>query len=328
VSDLERRYLRLVRVCYPARYFRERGTELAGTYLELAAPRRRWPSPADVVDVAGGGLRQRVRAAGATAIGSGVRLAATLALLMTTTLAGGLTLVEAAPRSLGLGFGVWVAWLLVAVVHVGKPGRWTRIATGIALALTVAVVPLAGVTGVFRPPLFVLLPQATLGLVVLGLPGRLPVWQRLTPIAGAAALLPAAASLLSEDGHPVTIYYAGAIGQALTVAGLLLLLIAALLATGLAVGRDFRGVWAVLVLLGPIGMLSLHSLAGDLAVRLYGGGPAPTWGTLLASAIAVAVVAVALALLTLLVHARLAATRGVVERCEACGAPKVWSPRG
>lgn len=299
MSDLERRYLRLIRLCYPARYRRERGTEIAGTYLALAAPERRWPSAADVVDLAGGGLRERVRAAGATGIGPGVQLAATLALLMTTTLAGGLTVVEAAQRSPGLGLGVGVAWLLVAAVHAVKPGRWTRAATAVALALTVAVVPLTVVTGLFRPPLFVLLPQATLGLVVLGLPAQLPVLLRLLPVVGAVALLPAAAGLLSEGGGLVTFYYARAIGQALPAAGMLLLLIAVLLAVVLALGRDSRGVWALLVLLGPIGMLSLHSLAEDLAVQLYGGGPNATWETMFVAAVAVAVAAPTLVMLAL-----------------------------
>jgi hypothetical protein len=38
MSDLERRYRRLVRICYPAGYRDVRGTEIVGTYLALASP--------------------------------------------------------------------------------------------------------------------------------------------------------------------------------------------------------------------------------------------------------------------------------------------------
>ncbi|MEU4427969.1 hypothetical protein AB0F81_45725, partial [Actinoplanes sp. NPDC024001] len=61
MSDLERRYRRLVRIFYPAGYRAERGTEIVGTYLALASPDRRWPSAADAGDLAAGGLRQRLR---------------------------------------------------------------------------------------------------------------------------------------------------------------------------------------------------------------------------------------------------------------------------
>jgi hypothetical protein len=233
---------------------------------------------------------ERLRAAGATGIGPGVRLAATPALLTATALAGGWTIVEASARPISPGLGVWVAWLIVPLAHLVAPGRWTRLATGVALALTVAVVPLAAVLGTFRPALYALLPQAALGLVVLGLPDRPPIWLRLTPPAGAAALLPVVAALQHDDGGLVSTYYGWAAGRALLVTGMILLLVALLLAAGLATRHDFRGAWALLVLLGPIGMLSLHAMAEELAVRLYGGGPNATWTTLLASAVAVAVV--------------------------------------
>ena len=44
----------------------ERGTEIVGTYLALSTPDRRWPSAADVTDLAGG-VRQRLRLAGTSA---------------------------------------------------------------------------------------------------------------------------------------------------------------------------------------------------------------------------------------------------------------------
>ena len=54
MRDLERRYSRALRLFYPADYRRRRGAELTGTYLELAASDQRWPSMADVTDLAVG----------------------------------------------------------------------------------------------------------------------------------------------------------------------------------------------------------------------------------------------------------------------------------
>lgn len=319
MSDLERRYLRLVRIFYPAGYRDERGTEIVGTYLALSSPGRRWPSAADVTDLAGGGLRQRLRAVGATGLGPGLQLAAILALSTATALAGGWSMLEFNPwttawfgfeqhgTSVSLGVGVWAAWLLAAVVHVVAPGRWTHLAIGLALVLTVAVVPLAAVVDQFRPPLFVLLAQACLGLVALGVPGRLPVWLRLLPLAGAAAALPVVATLAYNGGDVFLGYYGWPAGQVLPGAGLALLLVTLLIGVGLAARNDLRGVWALLVLLAPIGMLWLHPLAEELAVSLYGGGPNADWTTLATAAIVVsAAAAVIVASAALMARRRIA----------------------
>jgi hypothetical protein len=103
VSSLERRYLRLVRLFYPAGYRDERGTEIVGTYLALSSPDRHWPSTADVRDLAGGGLRQRLRAAGATGLGQGLQVAAPLALSTATALAGLGVVALGVPHRLSLG---------------------------------------------------------------------------------------------------------------------------------------------------------------------------------------------------------------------------------
>ena len=333
MNDLERRYRRLLKLCYPVGYRNERGTEIVDTYLALAAPDRRWPSAADVLDLAGGGLRQRLRSVGAAGIGAGSRLAATLALVTTTALAGGWAVLESNPATLAwfgfsldrplvsLGVGVWGAWLLAAVVQVLAPGRWTRLAIGLALVLTVAAVPLAAVTGLYRPPLFVLLPQACLGLIALGAPGGVPGWLRLLPLAGAAAAAPTAATFYYDDGNIFAGYYGGPATQVLPVAGVTLLSVTLLIAVGLALRNDFRGAWALLVLLGPIGMLTLYPLAGEIAVARYGGGPNATWTTLAAAAVMVAVAAVALVALTLIIWRRATSARATVERCAACGSP-------
>ena len=299
MSDLARRYLRWVRICYPAGYRDERGTEIVDTYLALSSPDRRWPSAVDVIDVAGGGLRQRLRAVGATGIGPGLRLAATPALTIATTLAGGWAVLELNPwttawfgfaqhgTSVSPGVGVWVAWLLAAVVHVVAPGRSTRLAIALALVLTVAVVPLAAVVEQSRPPLFVLLAQACLGLVGLGVPGRLPVWLRLLPLTGAAAAVPVAGAYAYTTRDGSHGYFGWPAGEVLPGAGMALLLVTLLVGAVLAARNDFRGAWALLVLLGPIGMLWLHPLAEELAVSLYGGGPNADRTTLAASAIVV-----------------------------------------
>lgn len=65
MSDPERRYRWLLHT-YPAVYHQTRGAEIAGAYLDLAGPDRRWQSPADVADVLAGGARERLQAAGAT----------------------------------------------------------------------------------------------------------------------------------------------------------------------------------------------------------------------------------------------------------------------
>ncbi|MFJ6197972.1 hypothetical protein [Micromonospora sp. NPDC092111] len=331
MSDLERRYLRLVRIFYPAGYRSERGTEIVGTYLALSSPDRRWPSVADVTDVAGGGLRQRLRAIGATGIDPGVRLAATLALLTATALAGGWAMLELNPwttawfgfeqhgTSVSLGLGVWAAWLLAAVVHVVASGRWTRLAIGFALVLTVAVVPLAAVVDRSRPPLFVLLAQVCLGFVALGVPGQPPGWLRLLPVAGAAAALPVAATFARNGGDVLLGYYGWPAGQVLPGAGMALFLVTLLVGVGLAARNDLRGAWALLVLLCPIGMLWLHPLAEELAVSVYGGGPNADWTTLATAAIIVAVAAAIVMAAVLMVQRRVAFTHAAVERCTACG---------
>ncbi|WP_410809267.1 hypothetical protein [Micromonospora sp. 067-2] len=328
MSDLERRYLRLVRIFYPAGYRDERGTEIVGTYLALSSPDRRWPSAADVTDVAGGGLRQRLRAADATGIGPGVRLAATLALLTATALAGGWAMLELNPwktawfgfeqhgTSVSLGIGVWAAWLLAAAVHVVAPGRRTRLAIGLALVLTVAVVPLAAVVDRSRPPLFVLLAQACLGLVALGVAAQPPVWSRLLPLAAAAAALPVAVAFARHGDNG---YYGWPAGQVLPGAGMALLLVTLLGGVGLAARNDLRGAWALLVLLCPIGMLWLHPLAEELAASLYGGGPNADWTTLATAAIIVVIAALIVMSAVLMVQRRAAVTHATVVRCTACG---------
>lgn len=311
MTDLERRYLRLLRA-YPAEYRRSRGAEIVGTYLDLAAPGRRWPSLADAADLLRGGLRQRARAAGATDLMPGVRLAAAVALLTASTLAGMWTVLELRPAPPGfgepsvgpfvsLGMVTWVGWLLAAAAQALTPGRWHRRAVAVALLLTVALVPAAALTGLPRPPLFVLVPQVGLGLVALGASRDRPVSLRVTPLVAAVAGLVFAVSS-AWDSFAWTYRSDSAVMlQSVAVA---MLVVAVLLAIGLALRGDHRGGWASLILLTPVGLLALQPLAG--AADGVPAAFAPSWTALAATAILVGLIGPALLPVALAARARLA----------------------
>jgi hypothetical protein len=322
MRDLERRYSRALRLFYPAEYRRQRGTELTGTYLELAARDQRWPSMADVTDLAVGGMRERVRGTG---LPDGFRLAGTLALLTTTALAAGWTALELRPYDgprfgpyLTLSVGMWAVWLLAAAVQVAAPGRPARLAIAGAVLATIAVIPLAPLTGNFRPPLILLLPQVALGLVALGGADQRSLWIRLAPFAAAAAAVPAVFNLLPGDGPFV--YYGWTAAEIQPAVGIGLLVVTLLLGVGLAMRRDFRGGWAVVVLSGPIGLLSVHILAGALDGSLHH-APSPTWASSAMVAIAVAMMWPALLALAITVRGRRVVPTRSDDRCAACGAP-------
>ncbi|MFG2007689.1 hypothetical protein ACGFNF_01260 [Micromonospora sp. NPDC048868] len=329
MSELERRYHRLLRA-YPAEYRRARGAEIVGTYLDLAGPGRRWPSPADAADLVRGGVRQRLRAAGAADLIPGVRLAAVLAFLTATALAGvwsGLELhppmaqwgVPHAGPFVSLGIGVWAAWLLAAAVHAAAPGRWTRRAVSLALLLTVAVIPVAALAGLPRPPLFVLLPQVGLGLVALALPERLPALIRTAPLLAVAVAGLTSVNLLPRYDSYVS-YHGWTASGILPGAAVTLLVVVLLLGAGLALRADPRGGWALLVLLTPVGLLFLQPLAGALDGNMRG-APTPGWDALAATAVLVGVAGPALLPLALALRKRLRGPGpvGTGDRCPSCG---------
>ncbi|MEV4657738.1 hypothetical protein [Micromonospora sp. NPDC049301] len=311
MTDLERRYLWLL-LAYPADYRRSRGAEIVGTYLDLAAPDRRWPSPADAVDVLRGGLRQRVRVTGAADLVPGVRLAAALALVAATSLAGVWMVLELRPAPAGfgeptagpfvsLGIVAWTGWLLAAVVHALTPGRWSRRAVAVALLLTVALVPAAALTGLPRPPLFVLLPQIGLGLVALGASDGLPATLRAVPLLAASGTGLMGTTLLSPSVFASS-YHTWTVVPILPSAAVAVLAVAVLLGAGLALRSDLRGGWAVLILLTPVGLLALHPLAG--ALDSVPATVVPSWAALAATAVLVALVGPALLPLALAMRSR------------------------
>ncbi|MGC4764365.1 hypothetical protein ACLQ20_16045 [Micromonospora sp. DT46] len=329
MSGLERRYHRLLRA-YPAEYRRARGAEIVGTYLDLSGPGRRWPSPADAADLVRGGLRQRLRAAGAAGLIPGVRLAAVLAFLTATALAGTWSVLELRPPPaewgtptagpfVSIGVAVWLGWLLAAVAHAAAPARWARRVIAVAVLLTLAVMPAAALADLPRPPLLVLVPQLGLGLVALALPDRLPAPVRSLPLlaAGAAAL---AQTNLQPPVDFVATSYQWVGSQVLPWTAAAMLAVVSLLGTWWAARADPRGGWALLVLLTPLGLLSLHILAGA-ADGLLHGAPRPGWAALAATAVVVALVGPALLPLAIALRgrARGAGPLGADARCPTCG---------
>jgi hypothetical protein len=314
VIVLERRYARWAALFYPAGYRRERRSELVDTYLELATPGRRRPSVADVADLAAGGLRQHLRAV--SGLEPGLRLAGVLALMMTTAFATGWAVFDAFDPTppwispvgpfLSLGVVAWAVWVLVAAVWVAVPGRWSRWATGVAMLVTAGSVPAAAVTGLHRPPLFVLLPQLVLGVVTLGAGRQRSWWMRLLPIAGSAVSVPLAVLALPGPGFHYD-YYSVA-ETALPMVAVTLLIGSTLLALVMGARRDYRGAWALLILLTPIGMLAVK----PLGVTLDGSGAIPPllsqWSPTLIALVLVAVVGPALVPLAMAARGRLLRT--------------------
>ncbi|MFF0103446.1 hypothetical protein ACFYO8_29445 [Micromonospora sp. NPDC005257] len=330
MRDLERRYRQLLRA-YPAGYRQGRGGEIVGTYLDLADPDRHWPSMFDVTDVLAGGVRERLRAAGAAELIPGIRLAAVLSLITATALAGFWGAAEVVTTSASWGapaFGpfattgvvVWGCWLLAAVVHVIAPARWARVAVGLALFLTAAVVPVAALFELPRPYLFVLVPQVTLGLLALALPSHTARRHRLTPLAVAAAAALIAVGVLSGES---AWFYRFSYGAAfLPEAGAVLLLTAMLAAIVLSLRGDARGLWALLVLLTPIGLLGLYPLTENI-VPVVGAGYAD-FRVITGTTAAIFLLGATTLAAALAIRARSGATANTLavrlhERCPNCG---------
>ncbi|MDG4796422.1 hypothetical protein [Micromonospora sp. WMMD1082] len=324
MTMLERRYRRLLRA-YPADYRRDRGDEIVGTYLDLAVPGRRWPSPADAADLVRGGLRQRLRAAGATDLLPGVRLAGLLALATATFLAGFWAVVEQQPPPAESGaptFGLfvsagvvtWFAWLLPATLALVAPGRPTRAAIALALLTTVAVPVTSLVAGLPRPPLLVLAPQVALAVLALAVDGHLAPVARALPLA--AAMAGGVTAYVLGHSHYWGAYR-GTAEELLPAAGAVLLAVALLLAVGLGMRRDGRGWWGVAALLTPVGLLSVHILAAAVD-GLISAAPRPTYPTLVGTALAVGLLGPAV--LPAAVALRPRTGDRSAEPCPTCGA--------
>ena len=154
---------------------------------------------------------------------------------------------ELAPR-LGpfatLGVVPDAAWILTALVAACTAGRLARVLIACSLVLTVAVVPVGAVTAYVAPPLPILIPQFSLGVLALALPSGRPLWVRAAPLAIAAA---AAAGLLPQRTARVAGPSVGLLQP------LAFVLAAGTFLGGLAyrVRRDSSGLRAALLLLTP-----------------------------------------------------------------------------
>lgn len=325
---LERHYRRLL-LAYPAAYRAERGDEIVGTYLDAAGSDQRLPSVADATDVIRGGLRQHLRANRATGLIAGAPVAATFALTAAVVLAAvWLAYVELPPAPSwwvraqvgpfrSLGALVWIAWLGAGLAALALPARLTRWVVAAALAATVAAEPVAALSGYDRPPLLVLVPQLALGLLALGWPTR-PAWTaRLAPtLAGTVAVL------LTVRIGGAAYDYRG-IDSGILSAGAIVLLAGSLLLAGFAraLHGDNRGLWAVLLLLLPIGLLAIDPLAGVVSEVTGQAGPYGNWpnewSTLAGVTVVVTILATGALPLVIGLRARLIGQRP--ESCPSCG---------
>lgn len=338
--SLERRYRKLLRA-YPVGYRAQREEEILGTYLELAGQDRRWPAARDTTDVLAGSLRERLRANGTLGVIPGLRVAATVALSVVAglsawwllTMWAPATRVPAIPASLAaalsrehvqipelaprlgpfatLGVVPDAAWILTALVAACTAGRLARVLIACSLVLTVAVVPVGAVTAYVAPPLPLLIPQFSLGVLALALPSGRPLWVRAAPLAIAAAAA-AAAGLLPQRTAWVADPSAGLLAD--PSAGLLqslaVVLVAGTFLGGLAyrVRRDSTGLWAALLLLTPATLV--YMLPHD-----YSSGGYQLWQVTTRAAVVTLLGGLLVALAVKL------AGRRVPGSCPACGQP-------
>ncbi|MGW3787606.1 GlsB/YeaQ/YmgE family stress response membrane protein [Micromonospora chokoriensis] len=328
-SPLEARYRRLLRA-YPGAYQAERGDEIVGTYLDTVEPGRRWPSPHDAVDLLGAGLRERLRGYGALGLTAAFPLAATAALNTLVAVATFLLLqvefedprfdrLDPVGPVQTLGAVIWLGWLFVGLAATVLPGAWARSVAAGALLLTVAVPPVAALTGQPGPPLFVLLPAVALGLATLALPSH-PGWvgRSLPPLAAGCVTAASVALNAAESGGGRFVSY-GSTPELLVMTGGLMFALVLLVGLGRALRADDAGLWAALLLATPAGLFGANQLSQEIWGS-RGGGPTPAAFAVTAGSILFAGMALLAAALAGQASRHQAIRRRVPgNACPACG---------
>ncbi|MFD0788026.1 hypothetical protein ACFQZ8_29300, partial [Micromonospora azadirachtae] len=148
---------------------------------------------------------------------------------------------------------------------------------------------------------------------------QVPVPLRAVPPLAVGATGLAQLNLLPRNDFFVS-YYGWTAAQILPGAAVALIAVVLLLGAGLALRADHRGGWALLVLLTPIGLLSLHPLAGVVDGLLHG-APQPAWSAYATTALAVVLVGPAVLPLALALRRR-TVRPPAAHTCPTCGSPR------
>ena len=309
-GTLERRYRRLL-LAYAPPYRAARGDEIVATLLDLAPPGRRTPRPGEVADLVLSGVRQRLGVGSIAGLDAGFTVAAPVAL----TLAAGISAyawwrVEPAPSPLGglplfgefrtLGPIAYACWLVAAVGRAILRPRLSRPLVAIAIAATLALPLLAPVTGIDRPPLWVLMALVGFGLIAhLGTGpratgGAAPSTEERLSVAAGVVAVAVSASTVTLIWPPVGggwgYYYQPTISRVGVVVGAAVASVAVIALLRLVQRRPaVDWLWATVLLGLPSGWLGPFDTAG---LRLAADRSVPHFGrlaqVLLASCVAAA----------------------------------------
>lgn len=210
---------------------------------------------------------------------------------------------------------IWLGWLVVGLTAAVLPGAWARSVAAGAVLLTVAVPPVAALTGQPGLPLFVLIPAVALSLATLALPSH-PGWvaRSLPPLTAGCVTAASVALNAAESGGGMFTSY-GSTPELLAMAGGLMFALVLLVGLGRALRADDAGLWAALLLATPAGLFGANQLSQGLW-----GGP-----TLAAFAVTTGLILLAGAALLTVVLAGRATRHRTVRRsaldstCPTCG---------
>lgn len=207
MTDLERRYRRLLRV-YPRWYRQRRGEEMLSTLMDGSFSGQQRPRAVEACGLIVRGSAMRLDlgeegALGALAAHAASPLLASAAVLSLVALVFGElgTVHQWMPQGrigpfLTVGWVAYVAWIGAAAVDLATASRWQRPAVAVAVAVTVAMLPLGDAASAGRPPLFVLATLTVLGVPALVRPG----WAHARPARGVLTGVVATVLLLTGAG--------------------------------------------------------------------------------------------------------------------------------